>query len=66
MSHQRTAQERLECEARHWLRVTEGKPEAVEERLASIAEKRGKAAAEKLRVAMRRQYRNVIGGRAGQ
>lgn len=52
-----TESRRAACEARYWLRVTKGKRAAVEALMARISARRGKAAANKLREAMRHEYR---------
>lgn len=49
---------RIECEAREWLRRCRYNPQRIEELLERIGKKRGKAGAEKLRLEMRRQWKN--------
>lgn len=48
---------RLECEARSWLRQGYTTPQLVDDLLARIAARRGQAAVEALREEMRRQWR---------
>ena len=48
---------RLECEAREWVRRAGRDPVKIRERLASIAKRRGQAAADELAAAMRIEWR---------
>lgn len=57
-------QHRLECEARDWLRRGYVSAAAVDELMERIAKVRGQAAADRLRVEMRRQWRLQQGGGA--
>ena len=52
---------RLECEAREWLRRAGRDPVKIRERLASIANRRGQAAADELAAAMRIEWRKNPG-----
>lgn len=57
-------QHRAECEARHWLRLGYGTPDRIGELMLRVAAKRGQAAADALRLEMRRQAEVLKG--AGQ
>jgi len=51
-----SAEHRLQCEARHWLREGYNSPETVADLMTRIEAKRGRAAAAELREEMRRQW----------
>ena len=51
-----TEQHRAECEARHWLAITRGDPQAVADLMGRIAKRRGQSAADKLRDQMRLEW----------
>lgn len=51
-----TEQHRAECEARHWLAITRGDPQAVSDLMERIAKRRGQAAADRLLYQMRREW----------
>lgn len=57
MAHDFTQEmHRMECEARHWLRVANGDIGKINEILARIRNRRGHEATERLRNEMRRQW----------
>lgn len=51
-----TEQYRAECEARHWLAITRGDPQAVADLMGRIVKRRGQAAADRLRDQMRLEW----------
>ena len=59
MTPDETEQHRHECEARHWLRAGYTTAGRVAELVDRIAAKRGRAAAERLRDEMRKQWKEM-------
>lgn len=57
---------RRACEARAWLQRTGGNPQKIRELLKRIEQKRGKAAADLLRLDMRTEYQRARSGAAQQ
>ena len=51
-----SAEHRLQCEARHWLREGYNTPETVADLMTRIEAERGRTAAAELRKEMRRQW----------